>query len=126
MLFHCFAMLQVCENEISLRNSSSGPEYLSPLEGTLLTMQCKWTFTKHFILSTLQKMPHFTVTITKERFVGSNSQVYIVLRQFTQYAICRFSTKGISFQLSIAMNCKERSIGMSWFSTKPQIMTFFT
>jgi len=38
-------MLQVRENEISLRNSSGGPEYLRLLEGTLLTMQCKWTFT---------------------------------------------------------------------------------
>jgi len=28
VLFHCFAMLQVRENEISLRNSSGGPEYL--------------------------------------------------------------------------------------------------
>jgi len=52
--FHCFGMLQVRENEISLRNSSSGPEYLLILEGTLLTMQCKWTFRKRFILSTLQ------------------------------------------------------------------------
>jgi len=53
--FPCFAMLQVRENEISLRNSSGGPEYLRPLEGTLLTMHCKWTFTKRFILSTLQR-----------------------------------------------------------------------
>ena len=53
--FHCFGMLQVRENEISLRNSSGGPEYLRTLEGTLLTMQCKWTFTKRFILSTLQR-----------------------------------------------------------------------
>ena len=30
-------MLQVRENEISLHNSSGGPEYLRPLEGTLLT-----------------------------------------------------------------------------------------
>ena len=36
--FHWFGMLQVRENEISLRNSSGGPEYLRPLEGTLLTM----------------------------------------------------------------------------------------
>jgi len=53
--FHCFGMLQVRENEISLRNSSGGPEYLCTLEGTLLTMQCKWTFTKLFILSTLER-----------------------------------------------------------------------
>jgi len=29
--------------------------YLRTLEGILLTMQCKWTFTKRFILSTLQR-----------------------------------------------------------------------
>jgi len=32
-------MLQVRENEISLPNSSGGPEYLRTLEGTLLTMR---------------------------------------------------------------------------------------
>jgi len=48
-------MLQVRENEISLRNSSGGPEHLRTLEETLLTMQRKWTFTKRFILSTLQR-----------------------------------------------------------------------
>jgi len=55
MFFHWFGMLQVRENEISLRNSSGGPEYLRTLEGTLLTMQCKWAFTKRFIVSTLQR-----------------------------------------------------------------------
>jgi len=48
-------MLQVRENEISLRNSSGGPKHMRPLKGTLLTMQCKWTFTKPFILVTLQR-----------------------------------------------------------------------
>jgi len=59
-------MLQVRENGIALRNSSGGPEHLLTLEGTLLTMQCKWTFTKRFILSTLKKMPRVTVTTTKK------------------------------------------------------------
>jgi len=48
-------MLQVRENELSLRDSSGGPEYLRTLEETLLTMQCKWTSTKRFILSTIQR-----------------------------------------------------------------------
>jgi len=48
-------MLQVRENEISLRNNSGGPVYLRTLERILLTGQCKWTFTKRFILSTLQR-----------------------------------------------------------------------
>jgi len=76
MLFHCFGMLQVRENEISLRNSSGSPGYLSPLKGTLLMMQYKWTFTKRFILSTLQKSPPCYGNNHKKRFVGSNSQVY--------------------------------------------------
>jgi len=106
-------MLQVRENEISLRNSSGGPEYLLTLEGTLLTMQCKWTFTKRFIL--------YDKTLRWQQ-----SPSMLVLRQFTQYAICRFSTQGISFQVSIAVIFKEESIGLSYFSTKPQIMTLFT
>jgi len=65
-------MLQVRENEISLRNSSGGPEYLRTLEGTLLTMKCKWTFTKRFIL---ENAPCYGNN-HKKRFVGSNSQVY--------------------------------------------------
>jgi len=32
---------------------------------------------------------------------------------------------GISFQVSIAMICKERGMGLPWFSTKPQMMTLF-
>jgi len=39
-------MFQLRENEISLRNSSGGAEYLHILEGTLLTMQYKWMFRK--------------------------------------------------------------------------------
>jgi len=34
----------------------------------LLTMQCKWTFTK--------ALAHFTAIITKIHFIGSNSQVH--------------------------------------------------
>ena len=53
--FHYFEMLQVRENEISLRNSSGGPEYLRTLQGTLLTMKWKCSFTEGFVLSTLQR-----------------------------------------------------------------------
>jgi len=77
-------MLQVRENEISLRNSSGGPEYLRTLEETLLTMQCKWTFTKRLIFSTLQKIPHATVTITKNASLAAIARYIIVT---TIYAI---------------------------------------
>jgi len=39
-------------------------------------------FTKRFTLSTSQNMPHVTATITKMRFVGSNSGVYYDNLQF--------------------------------------------
>ena len=79
MLFHCFGLLQVRENEISLLNSSGGPEYLRPLEGTLLTSDDVMQMDVHKTLYpfyTTKKMPRVTVTITKKRFVGRNSQVY--------------------------------------------------
>jgi len=72
-------MLQVRENEISLRNSSGGPEYLRTLEGTLLTSDdaMQMDVSKSlYPFYTAKKMPHVTVTITKKRFVGSNGQVY--------------------------------------------------
>jgi len=52
---HYFEKLQARENEISLRSSSGGPEYLRTLQGTLLTMQGKCSFTEGFVLSTLQR-----------------------------------------------------------------------
>jgi len=77
--FHCFEMLQARGNEISLRNSSGGPEYLRPLEGTLPTSDDVMQMDVHKTLYpfyTTKKMPCVTVTITKKRFVGRNSQVY--------------------------------------------------
>jgi len=70
-------MMQVRENEISQCNSSGGPEYLRTSEGTLLTMQCKWTFTKRFIsfLHYKENSPCYGNN-HKKRYVGSNSQVY--------------------------------------------------
>jgi len=79
VLFYCFEMLPVSENEISLRNSSGGPEHLRPLEGKLLTSNDATQMDVHKTLNpfyTTKKMPHDTVTITKKHFVSSNSQVY--------------------------------------------------
>jgi len=56
---------------------------------------------------TTKKIPHVTVTITKKTLRWQQYPGILVLRQFTQYAICRFSTQGISFQVSIAMICTE-------------------
>jgi len=67
-------MLPVRKNEISLRNSSGGPEYLRPVEGTLLSMQTD-IHTTLYPFYTTEKMPHVTVTITKTlRY--SNSKIY--------------------------------------------------
>jgi len=70
-------MLQVRKNEISLCNSSGGPEYLRILDGIFLTMQCQWTFTIRFILSKLQRKCPVYGNNHKKRFGGSNSQVYL-------------------------------------------------
>ena len=64
--------------QISEKGSQEKNLGTSVLEGTLLTRQCKWTFTKRFYpFYTTNKMPHVAVKITKKRFVGSNSQVYL-------------------------------------------------
>jgi len=70
-----FGMLQVRENEILLRNSSGGPDYLRTIEGRLLTMQMD-VHTTLYPYYTAKKIPHVPVTITKKCFVGSNSQVH--------------------------------------------------
>jgi len=70
-------MSQVCENEISLRNSSGGPEYLRPLEGTLLTSDDA-NGRSQIALSFLHykgNAPCYGNNHQK-RFVGSDSQVY--------------------------------------------------
>ena len=46
------------------------------VDGTLLTMQCEWTFTKRFILSALQRKCPVYGNKHKKRFVSSSSQVY--------------------------------------------------
>jgi len=81
--FYCFGMLQVHENEISLPNRSGGLESLRTLDGILLTMQCKWTFTIRFILSALQrKCPIVTATITK------NASATAIVRYISITTIC--------------------------------------
>jgi len=67
----------MCENEISLRNISGGPGYLCPVKGIFLMISMQMNVHKTlYPFYTTKKMPHVTVTITKKRFVGSNSQVY--------------------------------------------------
>ena len=72
-------MLQVRENEISLRNSSGGPEYLRTLalRGNIADDAMQMDVHKSlYPFYTTKEMPHVTVTITRKRFFRSNSQVY--------------------------------------------------
>jgi len=81
-------MLQVRENEISLRNSSGGPEYLRLLEGTLLMSDDAMQMDVHKALNpfyTTKKMPHVTVTITKNASLATIARyISISIRQLTQ------------------------------------------
>ena len=114
-----------CARKISLRNSSGGPEFLRTLEGTLLTMQCKWRFRKRFILAALQrKCPMLRQQSQKNTTLAAIAR-YISITTIYTVGIYRFSTQGISFQVSIAMISKERSIGFPWFSTKTEIINLY-
>jgi len=69
-------MLQVCEDEISLRNSSGGPEYLRTQRNVADdAMQMDVRKTLYPFYAT-KEMSHVSVAITEKRFFGSSSQVY--------------------------------------------------
>jgi len=74
--FHWFGMLQVRENEISLRNSWWSWVF-AHLRGNIaddvMQMDVQKTL---YPCYTTKKILHVTVRITKKRFVSSNSQVY--------------------------------------------------
>jgi len=73
--FHFFGMLQVRENEISLRNNSGGP--VAHLRGSIADYAMQMDVHKTlYPFYTTKKIPRVTVRITKKRLVGSNSQVY--------------------------------------------------
>jgi len=69
-------MLQERENEILLRNSSGGPEFCALRENIADDAMQMDVNKSLYPFYTTKKMPHVAVTITKKRFVGSNSQVY--------------------------------------------------
>jgi len=75
MRFHCSTVLVVTNICAPWRehcwrwnaNGHSHNEYLCTLEGTLLTMKCKWTFTQSYILSTLQRKCPMLLTATTSK-----------------------------------------------------------
>jgi len=70
----------------------------------LLAMQCKWTFTKRFTLSTTQiKCPMLRQELQKCASLAATIIYTSITIIFTIYAIYRFSKQGTSFQRSIAM-----------------------
>jgi len=71
---------------------------------------------------TTKKMPHVTVTITKNASLAAIARYSSITTSYTVGYLQTFNA-GHFFQVSIAMICKEKSIGLPWFSTNPQIMT---
>ena len=130
-LFACFSIVLECCKCARMRFHSQQfwSEYLHTLEGIFLTSDDAMQMDVHKALNpfcTTKEISHVTVTITKNASVTAIARyLSIAIRQFTQQAICRISTQGIFFQGSIAMICKERGMGLPWFSTKSQIMTLF-
>jgi len=66
---------------------------------------------------TTNKMPHVTVTITKNASLAAIAR-YISYTTMYTVGYLQISTQGISFQVGIAMIFKEKSNGLPWFSTK--------
>jgi len=88
-------------------------------------MQCKWTLTNGFILSTLQGNAHVTVPITKNASLAAIARYISIMTIYTVGYLQVFQRRAFLFQVWIAMICKERSIALPWFLTKTQLMTLF-
>jgi len=74
--FHCSGMLQVRENEISLCNSSGGPEFLRTLGKHCWRCNANgWSQNALSFQNYKENAPCYGNN-HKKRFVGSNSQVY--------------------------------------------------
>jgi len=74
---------------------------------------------------TTKEMPHVTITITKNVSLAAIARYISITTIYTVGYLQIFETRGISLQVSIAMICKKRTIGLLWFSKKTQIMTLF-
>jgi len=61
------------------------------------------------LIYTTKKIPHVTVTVTKMRFVGSNSQAYY---DNLHISYMQISKEGYFFSRNIDTVFKERSIAM--------------
>jgi len=57
-------------------NSAGGPEYLRTLKNIADDAMQLDVHKTLYPFYSKKKVPHVTVTITKKRFVGSNSQIY--------------------------------------------------
>ena len=68
-------MLQVGENEISLRNSSGGPWVFAPHRGNIADDPMQMDVHKtRFPFYTTKKMLHVTVTITKNASLAAGAE----------------------------------------------------
>ena len=119
-------MLQVRENEILLRNSTGGPEYLRT-RGNISDGAMQMDDKTLYAFYTTKKIPHVTVTITKNALLAAVARYISITTIYTVGHLQIFNTGHFfsSRHWHIAMIYKERSIGFPWFSTKTQIMTLF-
>ena len=85
-------------------------------------MQCKWTLTNGFILSTL---PMLRYQSQKNVLLAAIARDISIATIHTVGYLQIFQHRAFLFQVRIAMICKERSIALPWFSTKTQIMSLF-
>ena len=113
MRFHCATVLVVL-NICALRGNIADDAMQVDVNKTL------------YPFYTTKEMPHVTVTITKNVSLAAITRYISITTIYTVGWVQIFKTQGISFQVSIAIICKERSIGLPWFSTKTQTITLFS
>jgi len=116
-------MLQVRENEISLRNSSSGPEYLRT-QGEHC-WRCNANGRQN-ALSFLHynEMPHVTVTITKNTSLAAIAR-YISITTIYTVGYLQIFNAGHFFS---SMHCHDLERKKHWIAmvfNETQIMTLF-
>ena len=92
----------------------------------LLRMQCKWTFTKRFTVSTSQrKCPMERQQSRKMRFVGSNTSFSLMLL-FTAYRTTGLSLSAVVVSLHYLTSCHTCLRSTATCGKKPISVTFLS
>jgi len=75
---------------------------------------------------TRKKMPHVTVTITKKRFLGSNSQVYYYYENLHSRLSAHFQRRAFLFKYALPWSVKKEPLDCCGFQRSHKLWLYFT